>query len=168
MILKQLTHGSDRVSEASEWLSAVKAVDERCEVWTNLLFQMTVFIQPSKLAKKNKLKKTSETHRPPGIKVVFVNARYKPGWIPRVTNLVNKISPSVETVNHPAHYGGDTLYETIKVMRNRLTPEEFIGAMKFNVYKYNDRAKHKGHEVENYKKAQFYQNYLVAFVNDES
>lgn len=72
-----------------------------------------------------------------------------------------------EMVNHPAHYGGDTIYETIKVMKNRLTPEEFIGAMKFQVYKYNDRAKQKGEELENYEKAQFYQNYLVEFVREQ-
>lgn len=64
-------------------------------------------------------------------------------------------------VDHPSHYGGDTLYETIKVMEHRLTSREFIGAMKFNIYKYNDRAIDKGPEDENYRKAQFYQNYLV-------
>ncbi len=70
-----------------------------------------------------------------------------------------------DPVNHPSHYGGkDNPYETIKVMEARLTTQEFIGAMKFNVYKYNDRAKQKGSEAENYKKAQFYQNYLVDFM----
>ena len=74
-----------------------------------------------------------------------------------------------ETVNHPAHYGGkDNLYETIKVMENRLTRDEFIGAMKFNVYKYNDRAKMKGKESEDYAKAAFYQNYLVDFMRRSS
>lgn len=70
-----------------------------------------------------------------------------------------------EAVNHPAHYGGkDNPYETIKVLEARLTREEFIGAMKFQVYKYNDRALMKGDELENYEKAAFYQNYLVAYV----
>ena len=72
--------------------------------------------------------------------------------------------PLLEKVNHPLHYGGDTPYETIKVMEARLTMEEFIGAMKFNIYKYNDRAKMKDNESENYEKAQFYQNYLVEFM----
>lgn len=67
-----------------------------------------------------------------------------------------------KNVHHPSHYGGaDNPYETIKVLEARLTREEFIGAMKFNVYKYNDRAKHKGEEVENYEKALFYQTRLV-------
>lgn len=70
-----------------------------------------------------------------------------------------------DMVNHPSHYGGaDNPYETIKVMERRLTREEFIGAMKFNVYKYNDRALEKGDELENYMKAQFYQNYLVEYL----
>jgi len=71
-----------------------------------------------------------------------------------------------ESVNHPSHYGGDTPYETIKVAEAKLTSEEFIGAMKFNVMKYNDRAKAKGDELENYKKAQFYQNRLVKHVEE--
>lgn len=71
---------------------------------------------------------------------------------------------SSETINHPSHYGGDTVYETIKVLENRMTPQEFIGFLKGNVYKYNDRAKEKGIELENYKKGQFYQNYLVSFM----
>ena len=71
-----------------------------------------------------------------------------------------------ETVNNPAHYGGkDKPYETIKVMKARLTREEFIGVMKFNVYKYNDRALAKDDELENYEKAQFYQNYLVSYLS---
>lgn len=70
-----------------------------------------------------------------------------------------------DNVNNPAHYGGKSNpYETIKVLENRLTREEFIGAMKFNVYKYNDRALMKGDELENYEKAAFYQNYLVAYL----
>lgn len=76
-----------------------------------------------------------------------------------------RIMTPVEKVFHPIHYGGkDNPYETIKVMRAKLTPEEFIGAMKFNIFKYNDRAKLKDEELENYQKAQFYQNELVDFV----
>lgn len=70
-----------------------------------------------------------------------------------------------ETVNHPKHYGGkDNPFEAIKVMEARLTKEEFIGAMKFNVYTYNDRAKHKGNELENYEKALWYQQRLVDYL----
>ena len=65
-------------------------------------------------------------------------------------------------VYHPPHYGGaDDTYETIKVARVKLTKEEFIGAMKFTVMKYNDRARHKDSEIEDYEKGLWYQTELV-------
>lgn len=73
-------------------------------------------------------------------------------------------SVPINMVNHPDHYGGaDNPYEVIKVMEAWLTPEEFIGAMKFNIHKYNARAKKKGSELENYEKAGFYQLALIDF-----
>lgn len=80
---------------------------------------------------------------------------------------MKKRTKTKDMVNHPSHYGGaDNPYETIKVMEAKLTRSEFIGAMKFQVFKYNDRALNKGNELEDYKKAQFYQNYLVEFVEN--
>jgi uncharacterized protein DUF3310 len=70
-----------------------------------------------------------------------------------------------EVVNHPAHYGGEANpYEAIKVMEARLTPQELVGALKFQVYTYNDRARQKGHELEDYEKALWYQNRLVEYI----
>ena len=67
-----------------------------------------------------------------------------------------------KNVHHPSHYGGaDNPYETIKVARAKLTREEFIGAMKFTVMKYNDRAPYKNAEVEDYEKSLWYQTELV-------
>lgn len=83
----------------------------------------------------------------------------------RKSKIQLRVNVLKDAVNHPGHYGGKSNpYETIKVLENRLTREEFIGAMKFNVYKYNDRAKLKGDELENYEKAAFYQNYLVSYL----
>ena len=66
----------------------------------------------------------------------------------------------------PDHYGGaDNPREVIKVLREHLTPEEFIGFLKGNVCKYELRAKKKNGIVD-LKKAQYYQNYLVAFMED--
>jgi len=74
-----------------------------------------------------------------------------------------------DNVNHPSHYGGaDNIYEAIKVMRNRMTKEEFIGYLKGCVYTYNDRAKHKGNEAEDYQKAAWFQNYLVEFMGNSN
>lgn len=41
-----------------------------------------------------------------------------------------------EQVDHPKHYGGDTTYECIKVLKAWNTPEEFIGFCKDNAIKY--------------------------------
>lgn len=57
-----------------------------------------------------------------------------------------------ETVNHPAHYGGDTVYEVIKVAEAwGLDKDAYL----FNVLKYIGRPG-KGDYLEDLKKAQFY------------
>lgn len=69
-----------------------------------------------------------------------------------------------ETVDHPSHYGGaDDPFEVIKVLEAWLTPDEFVGFLKGNVIKYEARARHKN-GIEDLKKAQWYQNYLVQFM----
>ena len=68
-----------------------------------------------------------------------------------------------ETVNHPDHYGGDTIYETIKVLEAWLTEEEYIGFCKGTAIKYLSRSKKKDSEDEDYLKAQWYQNELIRF-----
>ena len=81
-----------------------------------------------------------------------------------VTQHLNQSGKPNDPVMHPSHYGGkDNPYEVIKVMEAWLTPEEFIGAMKFNIHKYDARHRQKG-GLEDLKKAQFYQNYLVDFM----
>jgi hypothetical protein len=68
-----------------------------------------------------------------------------------------------EKVNHPDHYGGaGNPYETIKVLRAWLTPEEYVGFLKGNALKYLSRHRQKG-GLEDLKKAQWYQNALVEF-----
>lgn len=68
----------------------------------------------------------------------------------------------VELVNHPQHYGGDVTYEVIKVAEAWLTPEEFAGAMKFNLWKYTARAGQKESETtaRDLNKAAWYLNRL--------
>jgi hypothetical protein len=65
-----------------------------------------------------------------------------------------------ETVNHPAHYGGDTIYETIKVLEAWLTPEQFIGFCRGNTIKYQSRAGRKdSNYAEDLAKAEWYSAY---------
>ncbi len=59
-------------------------------------------------------------------------------------------------VEHPAHYGGDTQFETIKVLEAWLTPEQFSGFLRGNALKYLSRAGRKGDVVEDLRKAAWY------------
>lgn len=58
-----------------------------------------------------------------------------------------------ERINHPQHYGGDTVYETIKVIE-----AWGLGFNLGNAVKYISRAGKKGDHLEDLKKAQFYLN----------
>jgi len=67
-----------------------------------------------------------------------------------------------ETVNHPEHYGGDTVYEVIKVLEAWLTPEQFVGFCRGNAIKYAARAGKKGgavNESDDFRKSQWYLTY---------
>lgn len=69
-----------------------------------------------------------------------------------------------EQVDHPAHYGGaENTYEVIKVLENWLSREEFVGAMKFNIIKYQARAAKKN-GTQDYEKAAWYAAYLTDFL----
>ena len=59
-------------------------------------------------------------------------------------------------VDHPAHYGGDTTYETIKVLEARFTPEQMAGFNLGNAVKYISRAGKKGAALEDLQKARWY------------
>ncbi len=59
-------------------------------------------------------------------------------------------------VDHPAHYGGDTTYETIKVLEAWFTPEQMTGFNLGNAVKYISRAGKKGATLEDLQKARWY------------
>lgn len=63
----------------------------------------------------------------------------------------------VEKVNHPSHYGGDTVYEAIKVI-----DAWGLGFALGNTVKYIARARHKGNELEDLKKARWYLDHRIA------
>ena len=66
-----------------------------------------------------------------------------------------------EAVNGPAHYNGRECLDWIKA---GLSAEEYIGGLKFNIFKYNWRYKDKG-GLEDLRKALFYQKEMVDFLN---
>lgn len=71
-----------------------------------------------------------------------------------------------EMVNHPSHYGGDTTYECIKVLKAWNTPEEFVGFCKDNAIKYLCRSGKKDEVLQEYKKAAWYINTLIKYLED--
>ena len=75
-----------------------------------------------------------------------------------------------ENINHPIHYNGDTVYETIKVLEAWLTPEQFIGFCRGNAIKYLSRAGKKNNHLigsgeEDLKKSEFYTKYEIDYRN---
>lgn len=66
-------------------------------------------------------------------------------------------------VDHPPHYGGDSTYETIKVLEAWLTPTEYIGFLKGNAIKYLSRHRMKG-GLEDLDKADWYQRRMLEYV----
>lgn len=67
-----------------------------------------------------------------------------------------------EKVNHPAHYGGDTIYETIKVIRAWK-----LGFNTGNAVKYISRAGKKEDVIEDLKKAVWYLEDEIKFLEKE-
>ena len=70
------------------------------------------------------------------------------------------LNPTVDMVNHPAHYIGGGI-ECIDAIEAMLSTEEFHGFLKGQVVKYTWRSNHKGNAIEDCRKAQWYQNRLV-------
>lgn len=63
-----------------------------------------------------------------------------------------------EQVNNPAHYGGDTQYECIKVLEAWLPKEQLIGFLRGNAIKYLCRSGKKDEELQEWRKAAWYIN----------
>jgi len=79
---------------------------------------------------------------------------------------VEKTPTIKEMVNHPKHYGGDTEYECIKVLKAWNTPEEFVGFCKDNAIKYLCRSGKKDEVLQEYKKAAWYINTLIKYLEE--
>ena len=65
-----------------------------------------------------------------------------------------------DNVNSPSHYKHGKK-ETIDVIRDCMTGDEYHGYLKGNVLKYVSRYKFKGEPLEDLKKAQWYLNRLI-------
>lgn len=82
------------------------------------------------------------------------------------TILESQLMTPKEQVNHPKHYGGDTTYECIKVLKAWNSPEEFIGFCKDNAIKYLCRSGKKDEILQEYKKARWYIDELIKYLEE--
>lgn len=65
-----------------------------------------------------------------------------------------------DPVNQPSHYKQGNR-ETIEVIKDYMTDDEFVGYLKGNVIKYVGRFKFKGNPLQDLKKASWYLNKLI-------
>lgn len=66
-----------------------------------------------------------------------------------------------EEVNHPDRYGGDTIYECIKVLEAWMPKEQYKGFLRGNAIKYLCRVGKKDETVQELKKAKWYLEKLI-------
>jgi len=71
-----------------------------------------------------------------------------------------------DNVNHPSHYNTGSI-EVINYIKDKLNYDEFTGYLTGNIIKYISRYKHKN-GVEDLKKAEWYLNYLINYIENTS
>ena len=71
------------------------------------------------------------------------------------------LSPEKEMVNHPLHYGGDTTYECIKVLKAWMSKDEYKGFLRGNAIKYLCRTGKKDSVVQELNKVKWYVEKLI-------
>lgn len=77
----------------------------------------------------------------------------------------NKDKPKPDMINHPPHYtqGG---IETIEYIRAKLSPEEYVGYLRGNIFKYTSRIGLKGESSEDSGKIEWYSKELNRFLTE--
>lgn len=78
-----------------------------------------------------------------------------------------KTSWGDEDVNSPAHYAAQGDIECIDAMESMMSREEIIGYLRGNSFKYRWRCRDKGNAVKDLRKAQWYENRLMALLEKE-
>jgi len=72
-----------------------------------------------------------------------------------------------DDVNNPTHYADQGAVECIDAMESMLSREEFIGFLRGNSFKYRWRCRSKDNAVKDLRKAQWYENKLLAIIEEE-
>ena len=79
-----------------------------------------------------------------------------------------KTSWGDEDVNSPAHYAAQGDIECIDAMESMLSREEIIGYLRGNSFKYRWRFRSKSNAVKDLRKAQWYENRLLAILESDT
>jgi len=82
-------------------------------------------------------------------------------WWQRVGNCIGNFHNAVD---HPKHYAA-TRYETITILQDKLTPEQFEGFCIGNAIKYLTRYRNKNVPIEDLKKAQWYLDHIICLMD---
>ena len=75
--------------------------------------------------------------------------------------------PVDDDVNNPTHYADQGAVECIDAMESMLSREEFIGFLRGNSFKYRWRCRSKRNAVKDLRKAQWYENRLLALLESD-
>ena len=78
-----------------------------------------------------------------------------------MAHMLSEKNEKPEAVNHPLHYGGDTTYECIKVLKAWMSADEYRGFLRGNAIKYLCRTGKKDETVQELKKSAWYINKLI-------
>ena len=82
-------------------------------------------------------------------------------------NIAHVIKNVPNIINSPSHYTSGGI-ETIDYMEAKSTPEEFRGHLRLTALKYLSRAGLKENTLQDLKKAQWYVNALIEFIEDSN
>ena len=79
-----------------------------------------------------------------------------------------KTSWGDDDVNSPAHYSAQGDIECIDAMESMMSREEIIGYLRGNSFKYRWRCRSKDNAVKDLRKAQWYENRLLAILESDT
>lgn len=93
------------------------------------------------------------------------NSQTQPVGKTEIQQIEDILNEGEDLVNAPKHYATGQ-HETISVIREKLTAEQFQGYLMGNIIKYITRSNLKGKFDQDCEKAQYYLNTLVGFNNE--
>ena len=92
----------------------------------------------------------------------------RPTFKQNIAHVIKNVPKNVnDIINAPSHYTSGGI-ETIDYMEAKSTPEEFRGHLRLTALKYLSRAGLKENTLQDLKKAQWYVNALIEFIEDSN